>query len=460
MLKNGHAFPAQGRRVELVKTKNGALQRGFRIGKLGFGLVGSYLGYQAQNLLLSESGKAQRRARFQQKASKQVTGELGALKGAAMKLGQLLSMQSGVIPEEALRELAALQMHAPGMHATMARAQFKASMGKFPEDVFREFDPEPFAAASLGQVHRALTRKGEKVAVKIQYPAIRSAIENDFKVFRSATFAPQLTGHLPTAAIDEAQRGVMEETDYVNEAKNLKYFREQFADIEWVTVPRVYEELSSGRTLTMSFVEGRTLGGFLETKPSQQLRDLVGARLIELFEIQTCRLQALHADPHPGNYLFRPDGHIGMIDFGCVKRFDLDWRELQQFYEEWGWRKSEAAERRFLKIICGPKAPYEKARKILPDVEEWLDIYHPRGSGDFFLGRKREPGLEKKMQAAWNRCLRTIVQNKWINPEYTFLSRADVGIRFLIEQLRSVVNLSEISRRVEAGQKTSKAIVS
>ena len=149
-----------------TSKKNGALQRGFRMGKLGFGLVGSYIGYQAQNILLSESGKEQRRARFQQKASKQVTDELGALKGAAMKLGQLLSMQSRAFPEEALRELAALQMHAPGMHATMARAQFKASMGKFPEDVFREFDAEPFAAASLGLVHRALTRKGEMMAPK------------------------------------------------------------------------------------------------------------------------------------------------------------------------------------------------------------------------------------------------------------------------------------------------------
>jgi ABC1 atypical kinase-like domain len=447
--------------VELVKTsqKSGALQRGFRIGKLGFGLVGSYLGYQAQNLLLSESGKAQRRARFQQKASQRVSGELGALKGAVMKLGQLLSMQSSVFPEEALRELAALQMHAPGMHATMARAQFKASMGKFPEDVFREFDPEPFAAASLGQVHRAITRRGEKVAVKIQYPAIRSAIENDFKVVRSATFAGQLTGHLPTAAIDEVQRGIMEETDYVNEAKNLNYFREKLEDIQWVTVPRVYDEFSSDRTLTMSFIEGRTLCSFLETKPSQQLRDLLGARLVELFEIQ-CHLKALHADPHPGNYLFQPDGSIGMIDFGCVKRFTLDWSELRRFYDEWGWRENEAAARRFLKILCGPKAPYEKARKILPDLEEWLELWRPGGSGDFFFGRKMEPALKKRLEAAKARTARKIFQNKLIVPEYAFLSRADLGVCFFLEQLGAVVNLSEIARRVEAGQKTSKAIAS
>jgi len=252
----------------------------------------------------------------------------------------------------------------------------------------------------------------------------------------------------------------MEETDYVNEAKNLKYFREQFADLEWVTIPRVYEELSSDRTLTMSFVEGRTLGSFLETKPSQQLRDLLGARLVELFEIQTCNLKALHADPHPGNYLFRPDGSIGLIDFGCVKRFDFSWRELRQFYDERGWRENEASARRFLKLICGPKAPYEKARKILPELEEWLELWRPLGSGDAFFGRKMEPALKKKMEAAKLRCARTIFQNKWIVPDYAFLSRADIGLCFLIEQLGAVVNLSEIARRVDAGETTSKGIAS
>jgi hypothetical protein len=447
--------------VELVNTisqKSGALQRGFQIGKLGFGLVGSYLGYQAQNLLLSQTGKAQRRARFHQRASQRVSGELGALKGALMKVGQLLSMQSGVFPEETLRELAALQMQAPGMHATLARAQFKAAMGKFPENVFREFDPEPFAAASLGQVHRAITRKGEKVAVKIQYPAIRSAIENDFKVLRSATFPGQLTGHLSIALIDELQRGILEETDYGNEAKNLNFFREQLADLEWVTVPRVYEEFSSDRTLTMSFVEGRTLAGFLETKPSQQVRDLAGARLVELFEIQLRRLKALHADPHPGNYLFQSDGHIGMIDFGCVKRIDVDWSEFRRLYDEWGWRESEAAERRFLKLVVLPEAPYEKARKILPALEEWLQLARPLGSGDFYSGRKLEPALKKKIEAAKARTARKIFQNKLINPEYTFLSRADIGICFLIEQLGAVVNISDIARRVEAGEKTPNSI--
>src|SRR5215469_6361667 len=256
-----------------------ALKRGYRLGKLGFTLVGSYLGYQAQNLLLGEDKRAQKRERFLQNASRRVRVELGMLKGPVMKLGQMLSLQTSAVsalPETAVRELAELQMRAPGMHASLARAQFKGSLGKYPEDVFREFDPEPFAAASLGQVHRAVTRKGEKVAVKIQYPAIRSAIENDFKLLRSATLPTQLTGHVSPALLDEIQRGILEETDYLREADNLEFFRDTLSGLNYLTIPRVYREWTTGRVLTMSCLEGEGLKDFLKRNPSQAMRDQVG----------------------------------------------------------------------------------------------------------------------------------------------------------------------------------------
>jgi len=322
------------------KGKNGALARSLRLGKLGVSLVGSYLGYQAQNLLLGEQALPQRRARFQRQASRRVREELGALKGPAMKLGQLLSMQTEMLPEEALQELASLQMQAPGMHASLARAQFKSSLGKYPEEMFREFDPEPFAAASLGQVHRAVTRDGEKAAVKIQYPAIRSAIEGDLKLLRSATLPTQFTGHVPVALLDEIQRGLLEETDYLREADNLEFFGKGLSGLEYVAIPLVYRKLTTDRVLTMSYIEGETLSDLLKRKPSQAFRDLLGIQLCEMYETQLQRLKVLHADHHPGNYLFQPNGTIGLIDFGCVKRISFDVLELRRCYRHRTWRES------------------------------------------------------------------------------------------------------------------------
>ena len=188
-----------------------------------------------------------------------------------MKLGQILSMQSQSLPDEALQELAQLQMRAPSMHPSLARAQFKATLGKYPDEMFREFDPEPLAAASLGQVHRAVTRQGEKVAVKIQYPAIRSAIENDFILLRSATLPSQLTGHTPTALLDEVQRGFLEETDYLHEADNLEFFRKQLSGLAYLTIPRVFREFTTDRVLTMSYIEGVTVSDFLRRNAATKL---------------------------------------------------------------------------------------------------------------------------------------------------------------------------------------------
>ncbi len=431
--------------------KGGAVARGFRLGKLGFSLVGSYIGYQAQNLLLGEGQRGERQARFQQKASRRVRDELGALKGPAMKLGQLLSMQTAMLPEEALQELANLQMRAPGMHASLARAQFKSSLGKYPEEVFREFDPEPFAAASLGQVHRAITREGEKAAVKIQYPAIRTAIENDFKLLRSATLPTQLTGHVPVALLDEIQRGILEETDYLREADNLEFFAKGLSGLEYVAIPRVHREMTTDRVLTMSYLEGETFSDMLKRKPSQAARDLLGARLVEMYETQLQRLKAVHADQHPGNYLFRPNGGIGLIDFGCVKSISFDVVEMRQWYRRRVWLESEASARRFLALVYAPGVPYARARKILPILERWCDTFYPKDvTTDLVIDFRDEQRWGPKMKEIRQQYRKRLLQDKMINPDWAFHMRADLGIQYLLRELGAKVNLTEICNRVAA----------
>jgi predicted unusual protein kinase regulating ubiquinone biosynthesis (AarF/ABC1/UbiB family) len=167
-----------------------------------------------------------------------------------------------------------------------------------PEQVFKRFDAEPFAAASLGQVHRAVMRDGTGAAVKIQYPGIRAAIENDFRWIRNITLPARASGHLPKATLDEMESQIVAETDYVREADHIEFFRAALKPLDFVVVPDVYRDCSTDRVLTMSVVAGQHLDAFPAKHPSQRLRDLVGSRLLELFTFQLLILEVLHADPH------------------------------------------------------------------------------------------------------------------------------------------------------------------
>ena len=418
------------------EASSGALQRGYRLGRLGLSIAGSYLGYQAQNLWLGEDERPARAALLRQRASGRVRQELGELKGAAMKLGQLLSLQGQALPEDVVRELAQLQMRAPAMHPSLARAQFKSSLGAYPEEVFQEFEPEAFAAASLGQVHRAVTRDGARVAVKIQYPSIRLAIENDFKLLRSAVLPGRMTGYFPKALVDELRRGILEETDYCREAANLELFRGGLSGLSYLTIPTVHPKLSSDRVLTMSYVEGESFDEFLRRKPSAALRDLVGRRLLEIYYAQMQRLKAVHADHHPGNYLFRPDGRIGLVDFGCVKRIDM--APVVEAYKQRSWRKSPEEERRFLALIFGTRVPLARARKFIPVMERQANILFPPGPSK--ITDYRDPKIWEALRSENELALR----NKLVAPDFAFLSRANLGLNNLLHRLGARVNITEI----------------
>ena len=427
-------------------SPRGALRRGLRLGKLGFSLTGSYLGFQLQNLVLGEN--KERRRRLEQTASRRVRRELESLKGPVMKLGQLLSQQTQILPEEAIRELSSLQMQAPGMHPTLARAQFKSACGKHPEEAFSSFEPEPFAAASLGQVHRAVTRRGDRVAVKIQYPAIRAAIENDFKLLRSATFPGRLTGHAPVAILNEVERGFLEETDYVREGKNLDFFREKLARFTHFSIPRVHWDLTTDRVLTMSLLEGTPANEFVLMDPPQGVRDLIGSRLFELYHYQIQRLGALHADHHPGNFLFQPDGRIGVVDFGCVKRLSIDGAEIVRCCVQRGWQQGQAQADHLLRLVFGPKVPLLHARKMLPHFRELVDMLFPApgANGVQALVDFGEAKFLETLGKSMTRALR----HKATNPEFAFITRTELGLYSLLHQLRARVDTMRVWRRVKS----------
>jgi predicted unusual protein kinase regulating ubiquinone biosynthesis (AarF/ABC1/UbiB family) len=360
-----------------------------------------------------------------------------------MKLGQALSMQTHALGPDLIRELSALQMQAPPMHRSLMRAQFKLAMGKYPEELFQSFETEPFAAASLGQVHWAVTRAGEKVAVKIQYPAIAEAIKTDFRMLRTAGFAARLTGHLQEAVIREVERGILEETDYLKEAANIEHFRKHLAPLRLVRVPRVYPRLSCDRVLTMSRVSGLRLQDFLENNPSQELRDRAGTLLTRLFFFQLFRMQALHADPHPGNYLFNDDGTIGLVDFGCVKYLKPEVvRCYSQFWSrEWVHDTRMFAE--IIRVIFGPKiSPSEpRVRRCMNEIRRFYDEFHPLNGQDNALDIGDPKFMDGLAELA-----KTLLQNKFLSPEFVFLSRSESGMCNLLHILKARVTTTRIAR--------------
>lgn len=429
-------------------VKKGRLQRGMRMGQLGASLTGSYLAYQFQNLIFSRDEAEARKKGFHAKASKRVREELEELKGPAMKLGQILSMQGQALPPEVIEELSRLQARAPAMHPTLARAQFKAALGKYPEEVFDSFEPEAFAAASLGQVHRATTKAGEEVVVKIQYPAIRSAIENDIKLFRSALLPARVSGHFPDSILAEAETGFLRETDYEQEAVNIDFFRKHFARLGYMRLPQVHPEWSGDRVLTMSLVEGKSIGEFLRGRPSRRLKNLIGERLLEMYHFECRCVHAIHADPHPGNFLFGEDGSIGLVDFGCVKNFTPEYAEIVRCFTECAWERGEAEYARMLRLTFGKKASPEdpKAREMLDGAIQFFNLLFPdRGGG----GEEVDFG-DSRVLAKLAGMFRKSIENRITNPEFAFASRTELGLYNLLHQLDAKINTGRVRERVDA----------
>ena len=438
-----------------MPRRESATKRALHMAAMTASVTGSYLGYLAQHAFLDEKGRDEKLRSTHAKAGRRIVSDLQTLRGPAMKLGQLLSVQSGVLPDETLAELASLQREAPAMHPTLARAQFKGAMGAPPERVFRSFEETPFAAASLGQVHRAVTHDGETVAVKIQYPGIDDAVKNDFTWFRAVATASQIKRYFPEMLIAELERHIVAETDYEAEARNVEFFARALEPLGFVDVPRVHGDLSQGVVLTLSMLEGESLDAFLARRPSQRLRDLVGERLLELYYYQVLHLEAFHADPHWGNYLFRPDGTIGLVDFGCVKYLTRPFvANLRAVFLYPGPRDSAAFRDLLAKryALAGQR-PSPKTQKALVRMatEFYGTVYPPA------VERENDPVDfgNAAIIKHYNQESQNILRARATLPEYVFLGRVESGLYNTLHRLKARVRTSAIVRRCLAASRRS-----
>jgi predicted unusual protein kinase regulating ubiquinone biosynthesis (AarF/ABC1/UbiB family) len=353
----------------------GSLHRMWALGGLSSQVALAYLALWMRQWYGDAEARKRRILETNLRVALKMFRQLGYLRGAMTKLGQAAGNLPLLIPAQVAETLDKLHFEAPPMHYSLIREMVCNELGRPPEEVFARFERDAFAAASLGQVHRAWLKSGEPVAVKIQYPGIARTIDADFRNL-GALFFPLRLGkdwEYTKAQFDEIRRMLNQEVDYRQEAESMREARSLFGAEDGIVVPRCYAEYSTARVLTTDYLEGKHLPAFLADNPPQSLRDRFGS-LIYRSHFRMYYAYLNYADPNPGNYIFLDDGRLGLIDFGCMQRYDAGEREILRLSEV-VITDPEAVLPELLRLVCGiaPGDPEtENYRRMMLQSREWM----------------------------------------------------------------------------------------
>jgi predicted unusual protein kinase regulating ubiquinone biosynthesis (AarF/ABC1/UbiB family) len=309
---------AARRRGPMLQSRLG---RGAALARLALRIGGRYLARSPRLIFASVERRSELRQELALRTADDVAEELGSMKGALMKLGQMASYIDEDMPATFRTAMARLQHNAPPMTPELAASVIVDELGANPERVFARWDALPFAAASIGQVHRAITHEGRAVAVKVQYPGIARTITSDVRnvALLRRVAAAAFPGLDTRSLIDELGERLAEEIDYQLEAENQELFARYYEGHPVIHVPHVFSELSTARVLTSELVGGSRLEEVLRW--NQREKDMAAETIHRFVARSLYRLHAFNGDPHPGNYLFHGRGRVSFLDFGLTKRF-------------------------------------------------------------------------------------------------------------------------------------------
>jgi predicted unusual protein kinase regulating ubiquinone biosynthesis (AarF/ABC1/UbiB family) len=299
-----------------------SLRRRLNLAALSIRSVLRQAGAQLRSTMASEEQRKEILEEAQLRTAEDVAKELGNMKGAIMKLGQMASFVALGLSEEARSQLSVLQQSAPPMSWELVEAQIEAELGAPASRIFASIDKKPAAAASIGQVHKARLSDGTQVAVKIQYPGVAQAIQTDLENawILKRLISMGFPGVDPDAIFEEFRERLMEELDYTKEAANQKMLREAWEGDPVVVIPKVIDELTTQRVLVTEWFDGKKFDDMW--KAPQDERNRIGREIYRFAHTCVGTLHRFSGDPHPGNYLFLEDGRIVFLDFGCVKQLD------------------------------------------------------------------------------------------------------------------------------------------
>lgn len=305
------------------RVKSSKFERVFKLGSVGAGVAASSIASKLKNIVTGSGDDDAELSEAYRKNADKMALVLGQLKGASMKVGQMLSADPEALPPEFAESLSSLQRDAPPMTYNTVKEVIETALDRPLDLVFKTFDPEPVGAASIGQVHRATLDTGEDVAIKVQYPGVSDALESDLDTLKNMLVwgRPFVAKEKLDRYFEEIREVLMTEANYVQEAENLARFNVHLEGRDDIVVPKPYLEHTRKNVLVMQYMEGEKLDHALE-RMEPDARDEMLYRWLALFVWMFHELNELHADPHPGNFLLQEDGTLALLDFGCVKHFE------------------------------------------------------------------------------------------------------------------------------------------
>ena len=406
----------------------GRVMRYARVGRAVGGLAARVAGQRYLGLKIDRAEHAA-----------ELTAALGGLKGPLMKVAQIMSTIPDALPKEYVQELQQLQANAPAMGWPFVKRRMAAELGANWQARFKSFEHEAAAAASLGQVHRAVGHDGEALACKLQYPDMASAVEADLSQLRIIfSIYERYDRAIHTKEIHgEIADRLREELDYELEARHMALYHRMLASEKHVHLPEPLLDLSTKRLLTMSWIEGKPMMQVLAGKPSLELRNRIAYNMFRAWYVPFYEYGVIHGDPHLGNYTMRPNGDVNLLDFGCIRIFepkfvkgviDLyfallnDDRDLAvSAYESWGFKglSREVIDvlNRWAHFVYGPLLE-DKERKI-------------QDSATGVYGREVAEGVHAEL-----RRLGPVTPPK----EFVFMDRAAIGLGSVFMHLKAEIN--------------------
>ncbi len=397
-------------------------------------------GVHAKSSVQKAPGKHDTATRSHEQIAKIIMQALGELKGVSVKIAQQIALMLPLLPESYLNEMQkSFQSIAP-INRALIRKLIKQELGVYPEKLFDAFDSVAIGSASLGQVHRAF-HDGKNIALKVQYPGIASTLDSDLGLVKMALkrFAK---GNDIDPIMQEISSRLHEEVDYIQEAENIEMFRRNITHPK-IVIPEVIGEFSTQRLLATTLLEGQTLERFLQSNPSKALRDHYAQLMFDTLFEMLYKHRGIHADPNPGNFLFMDEGVLGMLDFGCIKRFEESFLDpftllhrmliegandavITQCYVQLGMidEMSETQMQRFYTEIIKP------LDRIYIEVFE-NDTYHFKSDRSF-----TRRGFEGVMQV-YQKQFDSVHK---FNPDYLFLDRTLLGYYAIFERLDATIS--------------------